>query len=137
VGPLFAEGVPVSPFFTKLDKSKTEEAFGIEFKSFEEQVKDTAGFYISLLARGNEKFTITASDDAQDLQISSWPYRKVKRRPKSSSQSSSNLGSEPSSEPGPKPRLKPRAKPSKNKSKARQPSNGFFSMKYTELHLPT
>ncbi|KAI0509500.1 hypothetical protein F5B22DRAFT_648925 [Xylaria bambusicola] len=53
----YAEAVPsvfaedAKPFEIKmvLDNAKAEKAFGIKFKSFEQQVKDTAGFYLSLL----------------------------------------------------------------------------------------
>jgi nucleoside-diphosphate-sugar epimerase len=51
VGNVFAEDA--KPFAIKivLDNSKAEKAFGIKFKNFEEQVKDTAGFYLSLLPK--------------------------------------------------------------------------------------
>jgi hypothetical protein len=35
----------------RTDFSKAEKAFGIEFKCFEEQVKDAAGYYLSLLSK--------------------------------------------------------------------------------------
>ncbi|KAI0441395.1 hypothetical protein F4803DRAFT_523643 [Xylaria telfairii] len=48
---VFAEDA--KPFSIKivLDKAKAEMAFGINFKSFEEQVKDTIGFYLSLVPK--------------------------------------------------------------------------------------
>ncbi|KAI1423701.1 hypothetical protein F5Y12DRAFT_716093 [Xylaria sp. FL1777] len=48
---VFAEDA--EPFSVKmvLDNAKAEKALGIKFKSFEEQVKDTAGFYLSLVSK--------------------------------------------------------------------------------------
>lgn len=34
-----------------LDGTKAERAFGFRFKSFEEQLKDTAGYYVGLLSK--------------------------------------------------------------------------------------
>lgn len=49
VGKVFPEEVALQTIPIKLDATKAEKAFGIEFKSFEEQVKDTAAYYLSLL----------------------------------------------------------------------------------------
>ncbi|XXH01898.1 hypothetical protein Hte_008260 [Hypoxylon texense] len=48
IGKVFAEEVEVHTIKIRIDNSKAEEAFGIKFKAFEEQVKDTAGFYLGL-----------------------------------------------------------------------------------------
>ncbi|KAI1371333.1 putative 3-beta hydroxysteroid dehydrogenase/isomerase, partial [Hypoxylon crocopeplum] len=50
VGKVFAEEAEVNPIEIRIDNSKAEKAFGIKFKKFEEQVKDTAGFYLGLVS---------------------------------------------------------------------------------------
>ncbi|EMR67854.1 putative nad dependent epimerase dehydratase protein [Eutypa lata UCREL1] len=51
IGKVFPEEVAVQTIPIKLDSTKAEKAFGIEFKSFEEQVKDTAAYYTSILPK--------------------------------------------------------------------------------------
>ncbi|XDG09715.1 hypothetical protein ABKA04_009330 [Annulohypoxylon sp. FPYF3050] len=51
VGKVFAENAEVQTIKIRIDNSKAEKAFGIKWKSFEEQVKDTAGFYLSLASK--------------------------------------------------------------------------------------
>lgn len=51
VGKLFPEEVETKTIKLHLDGSKAEKAFGFRFKSFEEQVKDTVGHYLGLLAK--------------------------------------------------------------------------------------
>ncbi|TGJ83989.1 hypothetical protein E0Z10_g4776 [Xylaria hypoxylon] len=48
---VFAEDAEPVSVKMVLDNSKAGKALGIEFKSFEEQVKDTAGFYLSLVPK--------------------------------------------------------------------------------------
>lgn len=50
IGKVFVEEVEAHPVDIRIDNSKAEETFGIKFKSFEEQVKDTVGFYLSLIS---------------------------------------------------------------------------------------
>lgn len=51
VGTVFDENVTPAAVKIVLDNSKAEKAFGIKFKSFEEQVKDTVGYYLSLTSK--------------------------------------------------------------------------------------
>ncbi|OTB01196.1 hypothetical protein M426DRAFT_223226 [Hypoxylon sp. CI-4A] len=51
IGKVFAKEAEMHPINIRIDNSKAEEAFGIKFKSFEEQVKDTVGFYLSLVSK--------------------------------------------------------------------------------------
>lgn len=50
VGKLFPEEAETQTIKLHLDGSKAEKAFGLRFKSFEEQVKDTVGYYLGLLS---------------------------------------------------------------------------------------
>ncbi|KAI1119942.1 hypothetical protein F5Y10DRAFT_273565 [Nemania abortiva] len=51
ISSVFSEDAKPFSIRIVLDNEKAKRAFGIEFKSFEEQVKDTAGFYLSLLPK--------------------------------------------------------------------------------------
>jgi len=51
VGTTFVRDTEVKTMELRTDTSKAEKAFGIQFKSFEEQVKSSAEYYLSLLPK--------------------------------------------------------------------------------------
>ncbi|TVY81307.1 putative uncharacterized oxidoreductase [Lachnellula suecica] len=51
VGTTFVEKADIQALKIGIDDSKAEQTFGVEFKSFEEQVKSSAGYYLSLLSK--------------------------------------------------------------------------------------
>ncbi|KAI0006840.1 putative 3-beta hydroxysteroid dehydrogenase/isomerase [Xylariaceae sp. FL0662B] len=50
IGKVFVGEAEVHPIKIRINNSKAEQAFGIKFKNFEEQVNDTAGFYLGLVS---------------------------------------------------------------------------------------
>jgi nucleoside-diphosphate-sugar epimerase len=51
VGKTFVENAEVKALIMVCGNEKAEKTFGIQFKSFEEQVKSAVGYYLSLLSK--------------------------------------------------------------------------------------